>query len=129
MKPPKVLLVDDDIEFVKALAERCLSLGMEVQKAHNTLTALTILGLGTPDIICLDVEMPTGNGLGVREFLMSNPSVARVPVIMLTGHRNEGTIRRCAELRARYVHKTPDYWPHLKRAFYEIRPELADRAS
>jgi CheY-like chemotaxis protein len=126
MKPPKVLLVDDDIEFVKALAARCVGLGMEVQKAHNTLTALTILGLGTPDIICLDVEMPTGNGLGVREFLMSDPTVAEVPVVILTGHRNEGTIKRCAELRARYVHKSPDYWPRLRKAFGEIRPELAD---
>ncbi len=129
MKTLKVLLVDDDVDFVKALAERCRSLGMEVQKAHNTLTALTILGLGAPDIICLDLEMPTGNGLSVREFLMSDPTVADVPVVILTGHRNEGTIRRCAEVRARYVHKSPDYWPQLKRAFCEIRPELADVAS
>jgi CheY-like chemotaxis protein len=84
------------------------------------------LALGGPDIICLDVAMPTGNGLGVRELLMSDPAVAKIPVVILTGDYNKGTIRRCAELGTRYVHKSPDSWPRLRRCFYEIRPELAD---
>ncbi|NLE36570.1 MAG: response regulator [Pirellulaceae bacterium] len=51
--------------------------------------------------------MPSGSGLSVREMRVHDKEMPYIPVIMLTGKSDEATIRRCHEVRAFYVLKTP----------------------
>ena len=62
----------------------------------------------------LDVEMPGGNGLAACEMLATDKKFANVPLLILTGRKDEETIRRCHSLGATYVHKCPAAWSKLE---------------
>ncbi len=116
----RILIIDDDKSLSESIATRCRAMGLEAETAANPLTAITIANERPVDIICLDVEMPAGNGLSVGEFFATDPSTANKPIIILTGRKDESTKQRCGELQARYVHKSPNYWEPLQAAITEL---------
>jgi DNA-binding NtrC family response regulator len=80
----RVLLVDDEAEFVDLLAERLESRDFEVSKAFNGDEALAQLKDKPLDVVILDVQMPGKGGVEtLREIKQLKPLVE---VIMLTGH-------------------------------------------
>ena len=80
----KILLVDDEQEFVTTLAERLEIRNMNVSVAMNGETALRIVEQELPQVIVLDVMMPGLNGLDVLEKIKSiDPNIQ---VILLSGH-------------------------------------------
>jgi DNA-binding response OmpR family regulator len=91
----RVLLVDDEKEFVTTLAERMQLRGLDPEVAFSGEQALKILEHSLPDVIVLDLKMPGINGLEVlRKVKKSHP---QVQVIILTGHgsdRDEAAARR-----------------------------------
>ena len=79
----RVLLVDDEKEFVEALAERLEMRNFEVFIAFTGKEALSAIREKEQDVIVLDVKMPGMDGIDVlREIKRSKPLVE---VIMLTG--------------------------------------------
>lgn len=91
----KVLLVDDEKEFVLTLAERMQMRGFDPEVAFSGEQALEKLARDIPDVMVLDLKMPGIDGLEVlRRVKKSHP---RVQVIILTGHgseRDEAAARR-----------------------------------
>ncbi|TVM17891.1 response regulator [Oceanidesulfovibrio indonesiensis] len=86
-KPIRVLLVDDEADFVETLAERLEIRGFEPSVALDGPAALERLKNFGPDVMVLDLKMPGMGGLEVlREGLRKSP---KLPVIMLTGHGSE----------------------------------------
>lgn len=86
-KPIRVLLVDDEADFVETLAERLEIRGFEPSVALNGSAALERLAEASPHVMVLDLKMPGMGGLEVlRESLRKIP---KLPVIMLTGHGSE----------------------------------------
>jgi two-component system, OmpR family, response regulator CpxR len=80
----KVLLVDDEQEFVEVLAERLEARGFDVRTSFSGDDALIKLKESEADIVILDVLMPGKDGMEtLREIKQLNPLVE---VIMLTGH-------------------------------------------
>jgi two-component system, OmpR family, response regulator CpxR len=80
----KVLLVDDEKEFVDALAERLEIRDFEILKAFDGNEALGKIADTDVDVVILDVQMPGKDGLAtLREIKKAKPLVE---VIMLTGH-------------------------------------------
>jgi DNA-binding response OmpR family regulator len=80
----KVLLVDDEREFVDALAERLAIRDFEVTTAFDGDEALDRIRKVDVDVVVLDVVMPGKDGLTVlREIKKTKPLVE---VVMLTGH-------------------------------------------
>lgn len=108
-----ILLVDDDSDLLEVVGRRCQSNGLNVQYARNLLTATTVIERHVPDVICIDVEMPTGNGLQFCRSLVADPRTARVPIIVLTGHTDEATVRACGDIGAHYLLKSADVWATL----------------
>ena len=84
----KVLLVDDEEDFVTALAERLRLRGLEVQVATDGETALTMIDASPPQVVVLDVLMPGLGGADVLKRIKAKHP--QIPVILLTGH---GSIR------------------------------------
>lgn len=80
----KVLLVDDEEEFVSALAERLDIRGIESRVATDGEQALEILESQSFDVIVLDVIMPGISGLEVLQRLKEQQNKAAI--ILLTGH-------------------------------------------
>ncbi|MCA9187219.1 MAG: response regulator [Pirellulaceae bacterium] len=116
----RILILDDDRDFSDMVAARCRKLGADVATAHTPLEAMELLGQRMPDLICLDVNMPTENGLNICEYLGSSPHTKHVPVVILTGRADGQTVRRCNELRAAYVHKSPSFWSRLRPVIVEL---------
>lgn len=80
----RVLLVDDESDFVDILAERLESRDFAVSKAFSGDEALSRVGDEAPDVVLLDVLMPGKDGVTtLREIKAGNPLIE---VIMLTGH-------------------------------------------
>jgi DNA-binding NtrC family response regulator len=80
----RVLLVDDEEEFVSALSERLMLRGIEVDSALNGEEALARLVEKEFEVVILDVMMPGLGGLEVlRQIKVSHPDTQ---VILLTGH-------------------------------------------
>jgi len=79
----KVLLVDDEVEFASALAERLRLRDFDTQAVSNAEDALTVIRNTPPDIVLLDYRMPGTDGIGVLKIIKEiNPAIE---VIMLTG--------------------------------------------
>jgi len=80
----RVLLVDDEEEFVAALSERLTLRGIEVDSALNGEEALARLVEKDFEVVILDVMMPGLGGLQVlRQIKSTHPNTQ---VILLTGH-------------------------------------------
>ena len=79
----KILLVDDEKQFVDTLSERLEMRGFTARVAYDGPQALEMVKMPT-DVIVLDLRMPGMDGFEVlRAVKKSNPDVQ---VIILTGH-------------------------------------------
>jgi DNA-binding NtrC family response regulator len=84
MNPCRVLLVDDEVEFVQTVAKRLKRNKLSVEAAHSGEDALRHLAGNPTDVVVLDMKMPGMDGLeALREIKARQPLVE---VIMLTGH-------------------------------------------
>ncbi len=129
MTAQTILIADDDCDLVKVLSLRCRQLGADVIVAYDAMTALKLIHRERPDLICLDVNMPAGNGLSVCEMIGADESLASIPVIMLTGRADEETIRRCHTLCVYYVLKSQDVWQRMEpivRELLDLEPISGD---
>ncbi len=113
-RAPQVLVADDDADMVSLLSQRCSFLGCAVVGVNNALDALNVIHRMTPDLVCLDVNMPSGNGLSVCEMMASDERLRKIPIIILTGQEDPSTIRRCHDLLAFYVQKSADTWQRIE---------------
>ena len=123
-----VFIVDDDRILVRALTIRCERMGLQVRSAHNSVTALLQIHTEPPDFICMDVNLPGGNGLSLCEMLCTDDRTAGIPKIMLTGSSDPDTIRRCHTMCAYYVQKSIDVWDRigpLLEELMELKSEVA----
>ncbi len=92
MASERVLLVDDEVEFVEALAERMRSRGLTVETATNGAEALERAAHTVFDAVVLDLAMPGMDGIEVlRRLLADHPDLQ---VMLLTG---QGTVRTAVE--------------------------------
>ena len=82
---PKVLVVDDDQEFVQLLEFNLERQGCEVFTAANGVQALHMARSALPDVILLDLMLPDMDGFSVCEIVHSQPSTREIPVIILSG--------------------------------------------
>jgi DNA-binding response OmpR family regulator len=108
MRTTKVLIADDDAGMLRLLTRRLDALDIDVIEARDALSALVLANQAAPDLIILDIGMPGGNGLSACEMLASEPSLSRVPVIILTGKSDDATLFRCRSVGARYICKGAD---------------------
>lgn len=96
--PSKVLLVDDERDFVQTLSERLIMRDMGSAVAYDGESALTMIADEEPEVMILDLRMPGIDGIEVlRQVKTTNPDIE---VIVLTGHGTEKDKDVCMELGA-----------------------------
>jgi len=82
MKRMKVLLVDDEIEFVNTLSSRLGMRKIKTDVVYDGQQALDYVAEQEPDVIVLDLEMPKVHGMDVlRQLSKTNPNIQ---VVILT---------------------------------------------
>lgn len=88
----KVLLVDDEDDFLEVLGERMTVRGMDVRTTTSAKDALKISEEQTFDAIVLDLMMPEMDGLEVLKTIKAKHP--EMQIILLTGH---GTVEKGVE--------------------------------
>ncbi|NJB67805.1 CheY-like chemotaxis protein [Desulfobaculum xiamenense] len=105
--PSKVLLVDDEREFVETLSERLTMRDVGSAVVYDGKQALDLLQEEEPEVMILDLKMPGMDGIEVlRRVRRDHPNVA---VIILTGHGSDRDRETCMALGAfAYLQKPVD---------------------
>jgi CheY-like chemotaxis protein len=105
--PSKVLLVDDEKEFVQTLSERLFTRNVGTAVAYSGEEALAIIEDDEPEVVVLDLQMPGIDGIEVlRRVKKGHPDTQ---VIILTGHGSEREEQIAQELGAfAYLNKPVD---------------------
>ena len=80
----KILIVDDDPVFVESTKAVLESKNYQVSAAFDGDEGLQKVQEDSPDLIILDIIMPTKDGFTVCEQLKGDPQLSKIPVLMLT---------------------------------------------
>ena len=105
--PSKVLLVDDEREFVQTLSERLMLRDMGSAIAYDGESALNVVKEDDPEVIIIDLKMPGVNGIEVLKRVKK--ARQEIEVIVLTGHGSESDKKLCMDLGAfAYMQKPVD---------------------
>jgi DNA-binding response OmpR family regulator len=96
---PRILIVDDENDFVELVQHRLSRLGCGFIIASDGIHALSQARTGKPDLILLDILLPDLDGLTVCEILRRQPSTRKIPIIFLSALSSDVT-RRTASMNA-----------------------------
>lgn len=128
--PSKVLLVDDEREFVQTLSERLLMRDMGSAVAYDGESALQMVTEDDPEVMILDLKMPGIDGIEVLKRVKTTRP--EIEVIILTGHGSEADRKVCMELGAfAYLQKPVDIavlTETLKKANEKMRQKKTEAA-
>ncbi len=89
-----VLVVDDEPAIRELLTEWLQDHRLEVVTASNGLEALNIVKSSRPDLVLLDARMPVMDGFETCAQLRALPATATVPILMITGFRDDKSVER-----------------------------------
>jgi Response regulator containing CheY-like receiver, AAA-type ATPase, and DNA-binding domains len=120
---PRLLLVDDEREFVQTLSERLSMRDIDSAVVYDGESALDLMATDDPEVMILDLKMPGIDGFEVlRKTKETRPNVE---VVILTGHGSEEDKATCMRLGAfAYLQKPVDIdelSATLKRAYDKVR--------
>jgi DNA-binding response OmpR family regulator len=98
--PPWVLHIEDDEEFSAVVKLRLEAHGVAVVRAANGVEGYTTAFMQEADAILLDYEVPGAEGDYILRRLKDNPVTKDIPVIVLTGRRDQALVRQMLNLGA-----------------------------
>lgn len=106
--PTRILLVDDEKDFIEMLSMRLEEAGEKVTVAYDGKACLERLGQQEIDVVILDIKMPGMDGIQVLREIKNNHPL--VEVILLTGHGTTDTAVEGMKLGAfDYLLKPADF--------------------
>ena len=103
----RILLVDDNEDFLSAAREFLSGEGYRVSTARDGQTALKLVGRHPPDIILLDVMMPRMDGWETLKILQDNEQTADIPVLMLTAVRGSESVKKSFDRGSVWYYSKP----------------------
>ena len=80
----KILVIDDEPDARTLLSNRLSASGFQVVEAADGLSGVEAARQGRPDLILLDVLMPSQDGVETYHALRQDPATKTIPVIFLT---------------------------------------------
>jgi len=87
---PKILMVDDEVDFLTLLKLKLLNEGFDILTTDNGRDALLLLENEEPDLVVSDVVMPGMDGLEMLRTMRKIPAVSDIPLIFLSGKSDTG---------------------------------------
>ena len=102
----KIILVEDnlaDVELVKIYIrdfEEPVDL-VHVGDGYELLQFLKTAALGEIGVILLDLNMPRVSGLDVLNYMLADPALKKVPIVMFTTSNSKSDIAKCYDLGAK----------------------------
>jgi len=96
----KILIIDDEQDFVTVLSSRLNANNYQVLTAHDGLQGLGFVATECPDLIILDIVMPGMSGFEVLQKIRSDPKTLRTPVLILSAKGDTESLIRAEQLGA-----------------------------
>ena len=85
MDGKKLLIVDDDKEFLEELREALSLKGYYPIVINDSTTVLDVISTSKPDVILLDLNMDGMSGFRIAQSLKRSPLTSEIPIIAMTG--------------------------------------------
>ena len=115
----KILIVDDESDFIELLKFRLADLHCEFLIANDGVQALSQARQFKPDLILLDILLPDLDGLSVCEILRRQPSTKKIPVIFMSALSSEVT-KRTVAMQANDFFTKPLDLPRLTQRIIDL---------
>lgn len=98
--PQRILLIEDDAAFRRAVADTLRLHGFAVSEAGSGKAGAAKARDEKPDLIILDLILPGMNGLDVCQLLKADIQTASLPILILTGNDKDGQDVACLDMGA-----------------------------
>lgn len=93
MSDIRVMLIDDDIEFLEETREMFEEAGYEMRTSSTVDGAQEKIADFSPDVLLLDMKM-NGNGKKLTSTLRENESTRKIPVVIVSAYMDEESEKR-----------------------------------
>jgi CheY-like chemotaxis protein len=101
-----VLVIDDNADYRTGFREVLELENYSTLEAENGLIGLQMIQQHVPNIILCDVEMPFMNGIDVLRTIKSDPLLAKIPFVIITGQTDRELVQTAHDLGvAAYINK------------------------
>jgi two-component system, OmpR family, KDP operon response regulator KdpE len=107
MARPKILVVDDDPDLVRALRLRLRANNYEVTTATDGYSAVAAAQKERPALIILDLGLPVGDGFIVLDRLQAIDSLSSIPIIVLSARDPQANEERALKAGAAAFFQKP----------------------
>jgi two-component system KDP operon response regulator KdpE len=107
VNPADILIVDDDPDMLQALQIRLKASGYDVHCAEDGIGAISEARRHAPDLIVLDLGIPSGDGFVVLDTLRANIDLSSIPVIVLSGRDRRANEERVLNAGAKAFLQKP----------------------
>lgn len=130
MPRPKILVVDDDPDLLRALRLRLRANNYEVTTASDGYAAIASAQKERPSLIILDLGLPVGDGFVVLDRLQSSDALSGIPVIVLSARDPQMNEERALKAgAAAFFQKPADNDELLNVIQVSLGPGNAQRAA
>jgi len=125
VNPADILIVDDDPDMLQALQIRLKASGYDVHCAEDGIGAISEARRHAPDLIVLDLGIPSGDGFVVLDTLRTNIDLSSIPVIVLSGRDRRANEERVLNAGAKAFLQKPvesnDFLAAIRQALGETQ--------
>jgi len=116
---PRILIVDDENDFIELLQYKLAGHGYDLIVANDGVHALSQARQMKPSLILLDILLPDLDGISVCEILRRQPSTKKIPVIFMSALTSDVTKRTVAMNADDFFTKPLDL-PRLEKRIHEL---------
>jgi len=104
----KILIVDDDVELVKAVKSTLSSVGHDIQSTNEPREGLKLIREQTYDLIFLDLSMPEFSGIDIINNLAEDNIVKEKKIVVMTASAvNDEELKNLVNLGVHSVLRKP----------------------
>jgi DNA-binding response OmpR family regulator len=107
VNPADILIVDDDPDMLQALRVRLKASGYDVHCAEDGIGAISEARKHAPDLIVLDLGIPSGDGFVVLDTLRASLELSSIPVVVLSGRDRRANEERVLHAGAKAFLQKP----------------------
>jgi CheY-like chemotaxis protein len=95
--PARILVVDDNVDAAETLTTFLDMIGMQARAVHDGSAAVQAALSFAPDLVLLDIGLPGMNGYEVARAMRSQPELAGITLVALTGWGAEDDRKRAMD--------------------------------
>ncbi len=119
MKKHRIIVVDDEIDILKVV-ETTLKDEYEVLPLSDSTEVIPNLDKFNPDLLIIDIMMPTLSGYEICEIIRNNTNYYDMPIIFMTSFTDIGSRREVFKIGGSYLIEKPFDTEKMKKAVHLI---------